>query len=164
MWLKFSLWMSCWSFGICDFWWDYSGLAVILTTNALQNIQCCWLLSKRCFKKQWWCRIDSTTTQDHCYFLYHELHRVAIVTGRWSTIHISRDNRLICYFCFYNLVEHEAHSVSVCPLHNSITDNVSITIWECSMRAFLPSCYMTGIIEWQTCFSPPDISKMWNTL
>ena len=31
-------------------------------------------------------------------------HRLAIETGRWSTIPISRDNGL-CYFCSYDVVE-----------------------------------------------------------
>ena len=48
-------------------------------------------------------------------------HRLAIEIGRWSTIPISRDNRL-CHFCSYNVVENEAHFVLECPLYNSIRD------------------------------------------
>jgi len=48
-------------------------------------------------------------------------HRLAIETGRWSTIPISRDKRL-CNFCSYNVVENEAHFVLECPLYSSIRD------------------------------------------
>ena len=46
-------------------------------------------------------------------------HRLAIETRRWSTISISRYNRL-CHFCSYNVVENEAHFVLKCALYNPI--------------------------------------------
>ena len=48
-------------------------------------------------------------------------HRLAIETGWWTTIPISRDIRL-CHFCSYNAIEHEAHCVLQCPLYNPIRD------------------------------------------
>jgi hypothetical protein len=48
-------------------------------------------------------------------------HRLAIETGRWSIIPISRDTGL-CHFCSYNTVENEAHYVLECPLYDPIRD------------------------------------------
>ena len=42
-------------------------------------------------------------------------HRLVIDIWRWTTIHISRNNKL-CKFCPYNVVEYKAHFVWECPL------------------------------------------------
>ena len=45
-------------------------------------------------------------------------HRLAIESGRWSTIPISRDN-ILSHFFSYNVVENEAYFVLKCLLYNS---------------------------------------------
>jgi len=60
-------------------------------------------------------------------------HRLAIKIRRWSTIPIPSDDRL-SHYCSYNAVENEAHFMSESPLYNPIGGQMSITIWECSVR------------------------------
>jgi hypothetical protein len=47
------------------------------------------------------------------------IHRLAIETGRWMVLLISKDTRL-CHFCSHNAVENKAHFMLACPLYNPI--------------------------------------------
>jgi hypothetical protein len=80
-------------------------------------------------------------------------YRLAIKTGRWSTIPISRDTRL-CHFCSYSTVENEAHFLLDCPLCKPI-------------RAKFPSLFENVVLGSLKVFfsvGPPLITyEPWNT-
>ena len=58
--------------------------------------------------------IETTTTQD--IIAYHTFnHKLAITTGQWSTVPISRDTR-ICHFFPYYAIENKSQFVLECPL------------------------------------------------
>ena len=62
-----------------------------------------------------------------------------------SHISVSREHRLH-HLCSYDVGTNEAHFVLMCPLRNSIIEQISIIIWECNIKGV--SCLSFNWIIW----------------